>query len=79
MGVVIETASLASLAEAKLAEYCRKKGRFVEQIRIRAWRQAREGGAYLAAMDAHRAKFFACCAQSTVHRAVSIVCLPVMS
>lgn len=38
-GVVVET---AGMAEAELAEYCRKKGVFVEQVR--AWRQACESG-----------------------------------
>lgn len=38
-GVVVET---AGLPEAELAEYCRKKGLFVEQVR--AWRQACETG-----------------------------------
>lgn len=36
-GVVVET---AGLPEAELAEYCRKKGLFVEQVR--AWRQVCE-------------------------------------
>jgi transposase-like protein len=34
VGVVVET---AGLAEAELAEYCRKKGLFIEQVR--AWRE----------------------------------------
>src|SRR5437867_4086424 len=38
-GVVVET---LALAEAELAEYCRKKGLYVEQVR--AWRQACENG-----------------------------------
>jgi len=38
-GVVMET---AGMAQAELAEYCRKKGVFVEQVR--AWRQACESG-----------------------------------
>lgn len=38
-GVVVET---VGLAEAELAEYCRKKGLYVEQVR--AWRQACESG-----------------------------------
>jgi len=38
-GVVVET---AGMAQAELAEYCRKKGVFVEQVR--AWRQACESG-----------------------------------
>ena len=38
-GVVVET---AGMSEAELAEYCRKKGVFVEQVR--AWRQACESG-----------------------------------
>src|SRR5262252_5224734 len=38
-GVVVET---AGLPEAELAEYCRKKGLFVEQVR--AWREACESG-----------------------------------
>ena len=38
-GVVVET---ASLSEAELAEYCRKKGLFIEQVR--AWREACEAG-----------------------------------
>lgn len=36
-GVVVET---AGLSEAELAEYCRKKGLFIEQVR--AWRQVCE-------------------------------------
>ena len=39
LAVVIET---AGLAEAELAEYCRKKGLYVEQVR--AWRKACESG-----------------------------------
>jgi transposase len=39
LAVVIET---AGLAEAELAEYCRKKGLYVEQVR--AWREACERG-----------------------------------
>ncbi len=38
-GVVVET---AGMAEAELAEYCRKKGLFIEQVR--AWRAAGESG-----------------------------------
>lgn len=38
-GVVVET---ASLSQAELAEYCRKKGVFIEQVR--AWREACEAG-----------------------------------
>ena len=37
--VVVET---VGLADAELAEYCRKKGLYVEQVR--AWRQACESG-----------------------------------
>lgn len=39
LGVVVET---AGLAQAELAEYCRKKGLFIEQVQ--AWRQACEAG-----------------------------------
>jgi transposase len=39
LGVVVET---AGLSEAELAEYCRKKAVFVEQVR--AWREACETG-----------------------------------
>jgi transposase-like protein len=39
LAVVIET---AGLAQAELAEYCRKKGLFVEQVRT--WREACESG-----------------------------------
>lgn len=39
LGVVVET---AGLSEAELAEYCRKKGLFIEQVR--AWREACEAG-----------------------------------
>jgi len=38
-GVVVET---AGLPEAEMAEYCRKKGLFIEQLR--GWRQACEAG-----------------------------------
>jgi transposase len=45
-GVVVET---AGLAEAELAEYCRKKGLFVEEVRT--WRQACEAGISAGDMD----------------------------
>ncbi len=37
--MVVET---AGLAEAEIAEYCRNRGVFIEQVR--AWRQACESG-----------------------------------
>lgn len=39
LGVVVET---AAMAQAELAEYCRKKGLFIEQVRT--WRHACEVG-----------------------------------
>jgi len=46
LGVVMET---AGMAEAELAEYCRRKGVFVEQVR--AWRQACESGIAAGGLD----------------------------
>jgi len=46
LGVVVET---AALVEAELAEYCRRKGLFIEQVR--AWRQACETGIAAGAVE----------------------------